>query len=325
MKTALFKNIIYNIFIACCLLSVNSHSQASNKLFVLEFVQANNNKFKNEISVNNDIISMYKSTTYSSDVLQNDYGVYLGLKSIEVFTAPQNGTAHFKNDNKLFYTPDKYFVGDDYLEYKVCDIENRCGVAGVIIHVLDYDYKPQAIDDSVSIKQNQHTKIDVLKNDLYLYDLEISLELLSTLRYGSAKVTNDNQIEVFIKDFYLGNDSLQYKVCDGDGDCDTAFLNIRLSNKFDISNTTEGFSPNGDGINDTFTIPALDQYLPLEIEIIDRNGRAVYNSMNYDNNWDGNGNQGEYDGLNCPSGIYYYKINIKEIKERITGYIYLNR
>ena len=323
MKSVLAKHINIYIIIACCFIYADAYS--NNELFMVNYAQTEKSEFKNEIHPNGDIISMYKCTTYSSDVLQNDYGLTSGVKSIEIFKEPEHGTAHFKSDNKLYYTPNLYYVGEDYLEYKVCNTRDECGVAGVKILIHDYDYHPIAVSDSVSIRQNRYTKIDVLQNDLNLYDLEITLEIVSSLRFGTATVTDDNLIEVFMNDFYIGADSLEYLVCDGDGDCDNAFLKIYLSNKFDISNKTEGFSPNGDGINDFFTMPAIEQYDQLEIQIIDRNGRLVFEDKSYNNKWDGDGNQGVYNGIECPSGVYYYKLNIKDIKEIVTGYIYLNR
>lgn len=55
-------------------------------------------------------------------------------------------------------------------------------------------------------------------------------------------------------------------------------------------------TPNNDGRNDQFVI---DYSLPLELTIIDRTGSPVYESSDYQNNWDAKG---------VPSGVYYYNI-----------------
>ncbi|UKJ06755.1 gliding motility-associated C-terminal domain-containing protein [Solitalea lacus] len=62
------------------------------------------------------------------------------------------------------------------------------------------------------------------------------------------------------------------------------------------------FTPNGDGINDSFTISGIEQ-LDNSLEIYDTRGKVVYKAMNYSNNWNGGG---------IPSGTYYYALKVKE-------------
>jgi len=70
----------------------------------------------------------------------------------------------------------------------------------------------------------------------------------------------------------------------------------------------EGFSPNGDGLNDIFVIV----HLPLsriEIEVFNRNGNSVFKSLDYQNNWDGKGT-GTFLGRDLIDGTYY--VSFKE-------------
>src|SRR5690606_23031955 len=60
------------------------------------------------------------------------------------------------------------------------------------------------------------------------------------------------------------------------------------------------FTPNGDGINDTFTIEGIEAYDRVEVFIFNRWGNEVYKNDRYDNNWA---------GLNLHDGTYYYMIN----------------
>lgn len=61
------------------------------------------------------------------------------------------------------------------------------------------------------------------------------------------------------------------------------------------------FSPNNDGINDQWEWPERDQSKTYSITIFDRNGRKVFESDNYVNNWDGT-----LDGKPLPEDGYYY-------------------
>ncbi|MCB0475651.1 MAG: gliding motility-associated C-terminal domain-containing protein, partial [Flavobacteriaceae bacterium] len=93
----------------------------------------------------------------------------------------------------------------------------------------------------------------------------------------------------------------------------------------------QGFSPNGDGINDQFIIPALSQYKNFTMEIFDRWGNKVYD---YDNNgraepiwWDGysTGSRTIDKGQLVPAGTYYYIVKYNEggLSPR-TGWVYVN-
>jgi gliding motility-associated-like protein len=59
------------------------------------------------------------------------------------------------------------------------------------------------------------------------------------------------------------------------------------------------FTPNNDGVNDTFFIRNLPT--GTIVSIVNRWGKVVFESSNYQNDWNG----GEY-----PDGIYYYTVNI---------------
>jgi gliding motility-associated-like protein len=72
------------------------------------------------------------------------------------------------------------------------------------------------------------------------------------------------------------------------------------------------FSPNGDGINDTWTVPTLEGYPDAYIEIFDRWGTKVFERVGYYNQWNGT-----YNGKPLPQSTYYYVITLKD--QKITG------
>lgn len=84
---------------------------------------------------------------------------------------------------------------------------------------------------------------------------------------------------------------------------------------------TQGISPNGDGLNDCFDLQFLnDQAGPLELVILNRHGRVVFEQNNYIDQWCGQTN----DGNDLPVGNYFYVIKFPNEEPR-TGYIYLNK
>ena len=89
----------------------------------------------------------------------------------------------------------------------------------------------------------------------------------------------------------------------------------------------EGFSPNGDGINELLVIRGLENYPNNKLTIFNRWGEIVFEGKPYTNNFDGTSTRGVTIGGNkLPSGTYYYilDLGVKD-KEPIKGYFYLAR
>ncbi|MFD2529993.1 tandem-95 repeat protein, partial [Polaribacter marinaquae] len=114
-------------------------------------------------------------------------------------------------------------------------------------------------------------------------------------------------------------------------DCD----NDQIQDHMDVTNcdlVPNAFSPNGDGNNDTFVIPALANYPNFKLEISNRWGNKVYE---YSNNgktspdwWDGysTGRLTLNDSKPVPTGTYFYIIYFNDgVRKPITGWVYLNR
>ncbi|GAA4107674.1 hypothetical protein GCM10022393_03180 [Aquimarina addita] len=95
-----------------------------------------------------------------------------------------------------------------------------------------------------------------------------------------------------------------------------------------------GFSPNGDGINDTFTIGGLENFPNNTLRIYNRWGVLVFEEDGYQQSnskpFDGISNArvtvGEKDGL--PEGTYYYTLEYENATGAFkskAGYLYINR
>ena len=82
----------------------------------------------------------------------------------------------------------------------------------------------------------------------------------------------------------------------------------------------EGFSPNGDGINDYLIIPSIqgDTYT---LRIFDKSGQLCYESTSYQNDWDGIASIGNQKGKKVLAGTYYYVLSGKNNGEVKKGYI----
>ncbi|WP_035649029.1 gliding motility-associated C-terminal domain-containing protein [Flavobacterium sp. ASV13] len=90
----------------------------------------------------------------------------------------------------------------------------------------------------------------------------------------------------------------------------------------------DGFSPNGDGVNDTFVIPNIDFLFPnYYLQIFNRYGNRMYEGFKDKASWDGtNWETGGFAHGIAPNGVYFYTLQFnKGNKPPIQGRLYLNR
>lgn len=80
------------------------------------------------------------------------------------------------------------------------------------------------------------------------------------------------------------------------------------------------FTPNGDGRNDTWSIPALDAFPKFELMVYNRYGQVVFTSRNVNKPWDG-----KYKGVLLQTGAYVYSINLTDIKYKLRGTVVMIR
>jgi len=88
----------------------------------------------------------------------------------------------------------------------------------------------------------------------------------------------------------------------------------------------DGFSPNGDGINDLFVIRGINYFPDNEFIIFNRWGNKVFEASSYQNTWDGRSTRGlRVGGDELPIGTYFYLLDLGDGSDIIKGTIYLNR
>ncbi|MBS9461870.1 gliding motility-associated C-terminal domain-containing protein, partial [Flagellimonas sp. 389] len=83
----------------------------------------------------------------------------------------------------------------------------------------------------------------------------------------------------------------------------------------------EAFTPNGDGMNEAWVIPGIDNYPNNTVKVFNRWGHVVFSTKSYRNNW-----EGFYKDNNekLPAGSYMYIIDLGDGSAPIQGWIYIN-
>ena len=80
------------------------------------------------------------------------------------------------------------------------------------------------------------------------------------------------------------------------------------------------FTPNGDGKNETWYVPALSAFSEFELSVYNRYGQVIFHCKDVNKPWDG-----KYRGVAQASDAYVYVITIKEIKRLLKGTVLLIR
>jgi gliding motility-associated-like protein len=80
------------------------------------------------------------------------------------------------------------------------------------------------------------------------------------------------------------------------------------------------FTPNNDGINDTWQVDALAAYPAADVKVFNRYGELVFYNHGINTPWDG-----KYKGALLPAGAYVYTIDLKNNSPLIKGVVFILR
>lgn len=204
--------------------------------------------------------------------------------------------------------------------------ENSTAVNVAVIGVGSID----AEDDFATVPFGESVSINVLQNDAGGSIPTVSTNPIS----GSAVVESNGTITYQPNTGFSGHDQFTYVICSSVCAlvCDTANVYITIDGKLIDFVIPEGFTPDGDGTNDVFILPNLALYPNTEVIIFNRWGAKVFESNDYQNDWDGRSQSSlNVGGDELPEGTFYYIINMGGTLEdgisgeTFKGYLYLKR
>lgn len=270
-----------------------------------------------------DSFTVLEGVTTELFVLDNDSDPDGDPLDVFVVSPPAHGTALAPSLSSVLYTPAPGYSGPDSFVYRVCDsgVPILCADAKVYLEVLTANLPPIARADTVVTLRNFSVRVQVLTND---EDPEgagfSSATVVDQPGQGSATPGALGQINYVPNPAFVGIDSFRYQVCDVAEVplCDQARVFVRVDELY----LPDSFSPNGDGLFDTYTIDGILAYPDNALEIFDRWGRRILNQDAYANTWNG---ISEESGEPLPEDVYYYRFRLPGFGIELSGSIVLKR
>lgn len=238
-----------------------------------------------------------------------------------IITQPSNGTANVVGDT-ISYSPNLNFAGTDTIVFQVCDNGKPplCDEGLIIISVGNR--APEASTDSSSSEVNGETSFNVLNNDIeFNTNQKIEIDFISSPENGSVVDLNNGNL-IYTPAFgYDGIDSFYYVICDNGQPilCDTAWVYIQMNAVPLFINNA--FTPNNDGLFDTFIIEGINNFPKSELLVFNRWGEIIFKATGYNNDWNG------FTGFKeeVPEATYFYQLNLNDGSKPFTGYLVLTR
>ncbi len=209
-------------------------------------------------------------------------------------------------------------LGQDTACIVICDDLGVCDTTFLAITNLTLlGEGPVTVDDDSLTIINTPLVIDVLGNDTLNGEF-ISLEIINIPANGTVEFGADNNLIYSPAREFCGVDSFQYALNTSTGS-DTATVTITvLCEELTIFN---GFSPNGDGVNDNFIILGIERFPNNRVQVYNRWGNRVYDRQGYTND---DPFSGRWDDNDLPDGTYFYLIEDGE-GEQYSGWLQIHR
>ena len=267
------------------------------------------------VAVSDTATLLEDSVLTSIDVISNDTDVDI-IDTLTLISATTNGSGTIAiNADRLSinYTPVADFNGTETITYTVSDgTDTSIGILSII--VIPVNDSPIAVDDTYNvIENNTLISIDIIANDTDVDGDYLTLMTVITDGTGTVAVNTDGvSVDYLPAENFNGTETINYTVSDGEL-IDEGKLTIIVVPVDDFQLVIPAldfpsfFTPNGDGINDTWNIKWVDtnNYFSSEVYIYNRFGKVVAKLNLNEQGWDGT-----YNGKTLPSGDYWVTVKL---------------
>jgi len=178
-----------------------------------------------------DVAATALDTPVTITVLANDSDPDGNPLSVQQVGQPSSGSASINADGTVTYTPGTGYSGNATFTYTACDSKGACETAVVTVSVAPGDNRPPlATDDIVSTRTNTAVTVDATANDIDPDGDVLAIEdIVTRPQHGTAVLQADGTILYTPATGFVGTDSFDISVTDGNGGFDESTVTVVVS------------------------------------------------------------------------------------------------
>lgn len=247
----------------------------------------------------------------------------LRLTSTEIQNATYSWTSPMGNNFSSAQNPLLGLISPEFNgTYTVIASANGCTTTdSVAVEILT---APTAIDDEIPVITNTASEFNVLLNDGFDANQEVTVTILQSVTQGVLTDLGEGTFSYQPIEGSLETDMFAYQICYDacPSTCDIAFVELDVQFPRDNCTATTVITPNDDGINDRFVVFCLDvqDFPDNELVVFGSWGDEVFRMTGYDNSW-----KGTYENKPLPDGTYYYIFKRDPDAEPEKGFVMIYR
>jgi gliding motility-associated-like protein len=231
----------------------------------------------------------------------------------------------------------KILLSEGYIEISdndangVFDFLDKGSSAKIYLQPIEKQKINKGSSNEIYILANSESAIN--------YKWEVSKKSISSASYGQWVEISDNELysgtntnKLIVYNTSYNMEGWKFRVITFTPDFICGDEVISGSSELIVTNLEipKAFSPDGDGINDTWTIRGglNENYPNNKIVVFNRWGIKVYGSKGYQNDWDGTyiNNVSTSNSSNLPVGTYFYVLDLNGDGSDVRkGYVYITR
>ena len=153
------------------------------------------------------------------------------ILSYSIETPPAHGTATISSAGILIYTPNANYAGPEVITYRSCDSGNLCSTAAITIEVIPVNDSPDVSGDTNELPING-TLTGGLQTNVSDIDSPINgmnYSLTEAATNGNVVVEANGNYSYTPNEYFYGNDTFTYTVCDNEGGCASGIVDITVT------------------------------------------------------------------------------------------------
>ncbi len=177
---------------------------------------------------NDDVVPTDEDTPVTFDPTSNDTDVDGDTLEVTGISDPANGTITDNGDGTFTYTPDENFNGTDTVTYTVSDGNGGTDTGTITFNVAPVNDDPDAQDDNETTDQGTPVVIAVLANDSDVDGDTLQIDSFTQPPNGTVIDNGDGTLTYTPDPAFVGTDTFEYTVSDGNGGFDTATVSVQV-------------------------------------------------------------------------------------------------